>query len=196
MRRATIGESVFCAIYPKGPVRELPGWGRLSELGLSVASHRAGDLHREVQLFVGDAVCQLARVDDVTESDGGDYAREVLDNGGPSLPNPYALAPGETPQAEAFVTERVNKARETNPDIPVFDPEAIRAEIGRDRAAVRARRGEVARRETGFAAGAGAFLGTAGAIMMPSVSTPMSHQHADQSAAVGGFGWPHGLVWG
>ncbi len=90
----------------------------------------------EVTMETGRSISAAKAIFDAHEA----YAREVLDAGGPALPNPYALAPGETPQAEAFVTERVNKARETNPDIPVFDPEVTRAQIGRNRAAARARR--------------------------------------------------------
>ena len=61
--------------------------------------------------------------------------------------------------------EEVRRLREKFPDIPLRTPEDIRAGIGRDRALARETRAEVARREIGFGANAGAFLGTAGAIM-------------------------------
>ncbi len=94
------------------------------------------------------------------------YINDFYQRGGTRLPNPYASRARDRPKVEAFVIEAVRKARETNPDLPVLDPEAMRAKIGRDRAEARARRAEVAGREIGFAANAGAFLGTAGATML------------------------------
>ena len=93
------------------------------------------------------------------------YLKEVEERSGVGLPNPFEHDPVTRPKVEALVLEEVRKLREKDPEVPLRTPEDIRAEIGLDRAAARARRAEVARREIGFGANAGAFIGTAGAIM-------------------------------
>ncbi len=93
------------------------------------------------------------------------YLDEVQELTGKAIPNPQHPGVLDQPKAEAMVLEQVRKLREKFPDIPLRTPEDIRAGIGRDRAAARETRAEVARREIGFGANAGAFLGTAGAIM-------------------------------
>ena len=90
------------------------------------------------------------------------YLKEVEERSGVGLPNPFQHDPVTRPKVEALVLEEIRKLREKDPEVPLRD---IRAEIGRDRAAARERRAEVERREIGFGPNAGAFLGTAGAIM-------------------------------
>ncbi|MEE8506807.1 MAG: hypothetical protein V3S40_11380 [Kiloniellales bacterium] len=94
-----------------------------------------------------------------------EYLDEVQELSGKAIPNPQHPGVLDQPKAEAMVLEQVRKLREKFPDIPLRTPEDIRAGIGRDRALARETRAEVARREIGFGANAGAFLGTAGAIM-------------------------------
>jgi hypothetical protein len=94
-----------------------------------------------------------------------DYLGEVREHTGKSFPNPWSHEVATRAKVEAMVSRKIKELLEADPTVPYRSPEEIRATIGQDRAAVRARRAEVARREFGFAANAGAFLGASGAIM-------------------------------
>ncbi len=95
----------------------------------------------------------------------GEYLEDVRQHTGKSFPNPWSHEVATRAKVEAMVSRKIKALLDDDPTVPYRSPEEIRATIGQDRAAVRARRAEVARREFGFGAGAGAFLGTAGAIM-------------------------------
>lgn len=94
-----------------------------------------------------------------------EYLSEVREHTGKKLPNPWKLDPGRRPKVEALVEKEVRALLEADPTVPFQSPADIRARIGLDRAEIRERRAGVARREFGFAANAGAFLGASGAIM-------------------------------
>lgn len=66
---------------------------------------------------------------------------------------------------ERALSDKLLKLQERFPDLPYRMPEEIRQEVGAERTAVRQRRADVAKRESGFAAGAASFVGAAGAIM-------------------------------